>query len=132
MTADNIATVQHLYGAFRQGDIDTLIAGLAPDVRWESNGQREAYPTFGRFDGPDAVRDFFSHLGGELDFHTFSPDEFHACGDKVFVTGHSHMTVKKTGRPVEFDWIHAFTFRDGKVQAFHDYVDTHQIVEANR
>jgi ketosteroid isomerase-like protein len=132
MATDNISTLQHLYGAFGQGDIDTVVAGCTPDVRWESNGDRAAYPTFGRFDGPEAVRSFFAHLAGELDFDAFSPNEFHPSGDKVFVLGHSRMTVKKTRRPVEFDWVHVFTFRDGKVSAFHDFVDTHQIVEANR
>jgi hypothetical protein len=132
MAADNVSTVQHLYAAFGRGDIDTVLAGLTPDVKWSSNGQRAAYPTFGHFHGEAEVRDFFGHLASELDFHQFEPRELCPSGDKVFVLGHSRMTVKATGKPVEMDWVHIFTFRDGKVSGFHDFVDTHQIVEANR
>lgn len=131
MAADNLSTVQHLYAAFGRGDIDTVLEGLTPDVKWETNGDQEVYPTFGRFDGPEAVGGFFAHLGQALSFDIFSPDELHPSGDKVFVLGHSRMTVKATGKPVEFDWVHVFTFQDGKVKAFHDFVDTHQIVQAN-
>jgi len=132
MAADKVSTVRHLYDAFGRGDIDTLLAGLTPDCRWQSNGDRAAYPTFGLFEGHDGVRSFFGHLAQELDFTLFSPDELHASGDKVFVIGHSAMTVRQTGKTVAMDWVHVFTFRDGKVSAFHDFVDTHQIVEATR
>jgi hypothetical protein len=30
------------------------------------------------------------------------------------------------------DWVHVFSFQGDKVSGFHDFVDTHQIVEAAR
>jgi ketosteroid isomerase-like protein len=132
MAADQVSTVQHLYAAFGRGDVDTIIEGLTPDVQWASNGERAAYPTFGRSHGHEEVREFFAHLAGELAFEEFSPQAFCPSGERVFVLGHSRMKVKRTGKPVEMDWVHVFTFRGDKVCGFHDFVDTHQIVEANR
>ncbi len=30
-----VDTVKHLYGAFAQGDIPTVLAGMSPDIEWQ-------------------------------------------------------------------------------------------------
>ena len=36
MSNANITTIQNLYAAFGRGDVATIIAGLTPDVDWQT------------------------------------------------------------------------------------------------
>ncbi len=132
MSTANVTIVQGLYAAFGRGDIATIIAGLAPDVDWAVNGPRKDYPLFGTWKGQGEVRKFFDLLAETEDFSEFSPKDFHAVGDLVFVLGHYAGVVKKTGRTFVSDWVHVFTVRGGKVAKFREYTDSAQFVAANR
>jgi ketosteroid isomerase-like protein len=128
----NVALARSLYGAFGKGDIPTIIAALTPDVEWEAVGRTSDFPTFGPRKGPAAVQEFFSQVGAHLAFSDFSPKEFYPIGDKVFVLGSYAMTVKKTGKKMDSDWVHIFTFAGGKVKAFREFLDTAKAAEAYR
>ena len=60
------------------------------------------------------MQSFFQIVADNNDFLHFTPREFYAASDKVFVLGDYAMTLKKTGKKYESDWIHVFTFKDGK------------------
>ncbi|HZP75251.1 MAG TPA: nuclear transport factor 2 family protein [Pseudolabrys sp.] len=132
MTNANIVLAQSLYAAFGRGEINYIIDALAADVHWECVGRQVDFPTFGPRQGRSAVAEFFSLVGSELSFYDFSPNEFFAAGDKVFCLGHYAMTVNRTGRRMESDWIHVFTLADGKVTDFREFLDTARAVEAWR
>ena len=132
MSQANIATVQSLYAAFGRGEIETVIEGCLPDVTWTSGGRKEDYPPFGARRGKDAVRDFFRSVAEVQDFTEFSPREFYADRDKVFVLGRYAMAVKKSGQHVRSDWVHVFTFRGGKISEFREFTDTAAFAAAYR
>jgi len=132
MSNGNIALVQSLYAAFGRGDIATIGAAMAPDVDWEVVGRSSDYPTLGKRKGPQGVQEFFRQVGELQQATEFAPDEFHASGDIVFVTGHYAWTIKKTGRKTSADWIHMFTVKGGKVSKFREFTDTAQFAEAYR
>lgn len=130
MSNANVMLVQSLYAAFGRGDIATIIGATTPDVEWETVGRVSDFPTLGRRLGPAGVQEFFERVGQHLDFLEFSPKEFFATDTMVFVLGHYAMTVKKTDRKAESDWIHVFTIADGKVRKFREFVDTAPFIEA--
>jgi ketosteroid isomerase-like protein len=132
MSNANVALVQSMYAAFGRGEIATIVGALTPDVKWESVGRASDYPGFGPRKGQGAVEEFFSIVGQNLTFTEFSPKEFYAVDDKVFVLGHYAMTMKKNGRKHASDWIHVFTIRGGKVVQFREFSDTAQAAEAFR
>jgi len=132
MSNANITTVQNLYAAFGRGDIDTIIAGAAPDVDWQSVGRATDYPAFGPRKGAAQVREFFKIVAESEDFSDFSPREFYAAEDKVFVLGSYSLKMKKTGKAVACEWVHVFTFRDGKVTRWREHTDTAQFAEGYR
>jgi ketosteroid isomerase-like protein len=132
MSKANVAFVQSLYAAFGRGDIKTIIAGLSPDIHWHSGGREQDYPGFGPRKGHKQVEDFFKIVADNNDFQHFTPREFHAVDDKVFVLGEYAMTLKKSGKPYESDWCHIFTIRDGKVTSFREFLDTAKAAEAYR
>jgi uncharacterized protein len=127
-----IALVKSLYAAFGKGDIPTIVAAVTADIDWESTGRASDFPTLGPRKGPNGVAEFFSAVGSNLTFSDFSPKEFYAVGDKVFVLGSYAMTVKKTGKPVQSDWVHIFTITNGKVKVFREFLDTARAAEAYR
>ena len=124
MSEANITFVQSMYAAFSRGDIETIIRACAPDVEWKSGGRKEDFPAFGVRKGGAEVRDFFRTVAEHLEFSEFSPQEFYADRDKVFVMGHYTATVRKNGNRAGSEWCHVFSFRGGKVEKFHEFLDT--------
>jgi ketosteroid isomerase-like protein len=128
----NVVLVKSLYAAFGKGDVATIVGACTPDVDWVNVGRASDFPTFGPRKGPAGVQEFFNLVGANLKFSEFSPKEFYPVGDKVFVLGFYAMTVTKTGKPMQSDWLHVFTIADGKVKAFSEFLDTARAVEAFR
>ena len=132
MKTANVTFVESLYAAFQRADIATIIAGLAPDVRWEMVGRPNDYVRFGPRSGVGGVQEFFKILAENEDFTEFQPNEFYADGDKVFVLGRLSLKFKKTDRKVATDWAHIFTIKDGKVAEFKEFLDTAQFAAASK
>lgn len=132
MSEANIAIVQSLYAAFGRGDINALLEGCLPDVDWVSGGGKGDFPVFGPRKGRAGVQEFFGTVAGTLEFDAFAPHEFYADRDKVFVLGYYSATIKKTARKAASEWIHVFTFHQGKVANFREFTDTAVFAEAYR
>ncbi len=71
---DHRETVQAMYQAFQRGDIPSVLARLAPDVRWEdwpdNHAQKAGVPWLKPLHGRDAAVQFFQLLG-TYKFHRF-------------------------------------------------------------
>jgi hypothetical protein len=132
MSSANVKLVRSLYDAFLRGDIATIVQALTPDATWEVTGRRSDHPLLGRRHGPQGAQEFFQTLAETQEPTDFSPRDFHAADDKVFVLGHYGWKMRKTGRTIESDWIHVFTIKDGKVKAFREFTDTAKLAEAFR
>lgn len=114
--------VRGAYDAFAKGDIQAVLAALAPDVRWT---EAEGGPYGGTSVGPQAVLDnVFVKLGGEWDSFAAVPAEFIADGDTVVALGEYSGTCKATGKGFRAPFAHVWRFRDGKAVAFQQYTDT--------
>jgi ketosteroid isomerase-like protein len=125
----NLHVVRHAYDAFSRGDIDTVIAQLSDDVVWDLPGPSHI-PYAGIFHGKDGVLEFFRRLAESDVTHTFEPQRFFADRDMVVVVGRYAARVKATGRLAETQWVHTFTFREGKVAQWHEYFDTAKYAQA--
>ena len=98
MSVANIAAIQNIYGSYTRRDLETVLKGFAKDVDWHAHGRDSDFPGLGPRKGIEELREFFHLIAANVDFTAFSPAEFYADKDKVFVLGHYAMTVKKTGR----------------------------------
>ncbi len=132
MSNANITVVQGLYAAFGRGDVAGLVAGLTPDIDWQTLGPAKDYPTFGQRKGKAAVQEFFAQVATTEEFSDFSPREFYATDDKVFVLGSYAGKVKKTAKPFACEWAHVFTVVGGKISRFREFTDTAQFVAGYR
>jgi ketosteroid isomerase-like protein len=132
MPNKNVQVVKEAYAAFQVGDSERLFGAMTPDIDWESLGRASDFPTLGPRSGTMEVREFFGLVAETMEFHAFSPREFHAVGNIVFVFGSYDATVRKTGRRAACEWLHVFWVSDGKVSRFREYTDTARFAEAWR
>jgi hypothetical protein len=130
MSQANVSLIQSLYAAFGRGEIATIIAALTPGMEWRLNGSRSDHPLLGTWKGPQGVQAFFNKLAEIQDFSEFSPREFFASGDRVFVLGHYAATMRKNKRKAASDWVHIFTAQGGKISAFLEFTDTAEFARA--
>ena len=127
---DNVALVKDLYAAFQRGDVDAVIAAMAPDIDWRSVGDAEDWPGFGRRRGVEEVRGYFAAQAAELDFTGFEVRDIDPAGDdnagdaKVLAEGVSSFNFRQGGLPASAEWVHIFTLRDGRIVRFREYMDT--------
>ena len=123
----NIGVVQRGYEAFGRGDIESLLALLDETITWATPGPADL-PMAGNRRGRAGVAEFFQTLVATVDVLRFEPKQFVAQGDVVVVLGDDTSRVKATGTSIEFEWVHVFTLRDGKVVAFKEYGDVSALV----
>ena len=123
----NIGVVQGAYEAFGRGDIESVLALLDETITWSTPGPADL-PMAGNRRGRAAVAEFFQTLMATVDILRFEPKQFVAQGDVVVVLGDDTSRVKATGASIEFEWVHVFTLRAGKVVAFKEYGDVSALV----
>jgi ketosteroid isomerase-like protein len=110
----NVPIVQGGYAAFGRGDVPGVLAIFDPDIEW-----REA-------EGNPYKPDGKAWIGG----FTVTPKAFHDAGDTVVVECGYAGVYKATGKSIDAQACHVWTFSDGKVTSFQQYVDTGQLQDA--
>lgn len=128
---DNVQRIQDAYAAFTRGDIQTLLTSFVDDARWTVPGPSEV-PFAGVRHGKTEIAAFFQELMDAEDVTAFEPKTILAQGDLVIALGRYAARVKATGRSVEMDWVHVFTFRGDRCAAFEEFYDTAKHAEAFR
>ncbi len=129
-----VQTVQSIYQAFGSGDIPTILAALAADVRWDdwagNSAQQAGVPLMQARRGPDQVQAFFQELAG-VQMHGFKVVGLVASGHQVAAEIEIDFSVTKTGRRYHDEELHLWTFdAAGKVSRFRHYLDTAKLLRA--
>jgi len=120
----NVRILKDAYASFKQGDIEGVLKVLTDDVEWITPGLPELMQTAGNRRGHKEVAEFFTTLNKQEDVEFFEPAEYIAQGDKVIALIKYRGRVRQTGKPVEADLVHVFTFSNGKVRRFQEFYDT--------
>ncbi|SDM97892.1 hypothetical protein SAMN04487949_3050 [Halogranum gelatinilyticum] len=121
-TTDNVATVSALYDAFNRGDIDTVLAGMDPDVTWiEPRGDPLSG---GRYRSPAAVvSQVFAPLKAAYRRFEVRPGRFVDGGETVVVEG-MFVGTTAAGTTFEIPFAHVCDLHDGLVLQFTNHTDT--------
>jgi uncharacterized protein len=125
----NVETVQGLYAAFGRGDIAAIMAMLADDVVWESEGPAIISFT-GTRRGKTETLGFFQALGADHVNPQLTISDYVASGDTVMTLGRYAATMKATGKKFDSPIAHYWKFRDGKVIRYVGLSNTAAAVEA--
>jgi uncharacterized protein len=129
---ENARLVQGAYEAFGRGEIEALAELMTDDVEWVNPGDPDDNPNAGTFKGKEAVLGWFGGLAATRDYSTFEPRQFIAQNDKVVCLVYAEATVRDTGRAFVSHEAQVWTFRDGKLARFQNYLDTAAADAAHR
>jgi hypothetical protein len=119
----NADAVRRAYAAFAAGDLDGALAAMHPQVEWH---QAQGLPHGGVYHGLEAVRAaVFDPIWREWwSSFTATPETVIGAGDDVVALGRYQGTARATGRPLDVPFAHVWTFADGRVVRFRQFVDT--------
>jgi ketosteroid isomerase-like protein len=127
----NVEIMQGGYEAFGRGDVPSVLALFDPNIEWREAEGNPYKPDGKAWIGGDAiVQNLFMRLGSEWDGFTVTPEKFHDGGDTVVAECRYTAVHKATGKSIDAQACHVWTFSDGKVTNFQQYVDTAQLQEA--
>src|SRR5262245_23354984 len=126
----NLRTLVNAYSSFQKGDIESVLKVLSDDVEWTTPGPPELMLVAGKRRGRQEVAAFFSLLNQQENVELFEPQEYIAQRDKVVALIKYRGRVRATGKTVEADLVHLFTFENGKVKSFREYYDTAATLDA--
>ena len=128
----NVKTIQTIYGAFGHGDVPAILERCAPDAEFSFEGGVPIVPWHGPWRGHAAIGNFFTTIGGAVEFQAFEPRHFAASPTEVAVLVHLRYKVRATDKVVDQLQVHWWSLRDGKVVALRHHEDTAQVTEAAR
>lgn len=133
----NLSAIQKLYDAFGRGDIPGVLEQLSEDIRWEAwtidnTAQKSDVPYMRERSGRDAVAGFFSDIQEDFELNAFRPLAFLEGENRVAVIISVDFTVRSTGKRLEDEEIHLWTFdSDGKIVEHRHFLDTAKAIEAH-
>jgi ketosteroid isomerase-like protein len=126
MAQDNLETIRGLYAAFARGDVPFVLGTLDAQVEW-NEAENFIYADRNPYLGPQAVLDgVFMRIGAEWDGFSAATEQLVGSGATVIALGRYRATCKATGKPVNAQFVHVFTLKDGKIVRFQQYTDTAQ------
>src|SRR5579875_1738714 len=116
------------YRASDAGDLDGMLAPLAPDVAWT---EMAGFPYAGTYHGPAAVRDgVFGRIAEDWNDYRFALEKLHADADVVFGVGTYSGVSRATGRSMSARVVHMWHVRDGSIRSFEQFADTALVRDA--
>jgi ketosteroid isomerase-like protein len=127
MSEQNIDVVKHVYAAFAEGDVPTVLGVFADDIEWH---EAEGMPYGGVYRGGEAVvQNVFGPISEDVEGFAVTPEEFMAAGGTVAAVVSYTGTGKATGKPLDLPVVHVFDIQDGKVVRFRQFADTVKFAE---
>jgi ketosteroid isomerase-like protein len=129
--SNNILAVQNVYSAFASRDIKAILNMLSPDVEW-GEPDNPYNPAAGTRHGHAGFLEWLNIGRQAEEILVLDPQKFLSDSDSVAVIGYTKCLAKPTGKSYETDFVHLFTFRDGKIVRFKEFFDTYAAGEAFR
>jgi uncharacterized protein len=124
MTERNKQTAAALFERFSAGDITGVLALMTDDVTWRVPGKPELSPVAGSY-GKERLRRLFSRMLAQLDNGLkMTVLGSVAEGDQVAIEVESSGDLRN-GRQYRQQYHFLISFRDGKIAAVREYLDTH-------
>lgn len=126
----NREMTQSIYDAFAKGDAAPLFGAMHPQISWKE-AENHPYADQNPFIGPARIGEgVFGRLTADYEGFTVTMQTLVAEDDEVVGLGRYTGTHKGTGKRLDAQFAHRWTFRDGKLVEFQQYTDTAQYQQA--
>ena len=119
----NKAAAKRLFERFTAGDIPGVMALMADDATWRIPGKKELTPTAGVYSRKNIEKLFQRMLEGLTSGLRMTVTSAIAEGDKVAIEVLSEGDLKN-GRRYRQEYHFLLEFRDGRISAVREYLDT--------
>ena len=133
MAQQTRATVDKFYERVGAGDISGVIDLLSDDFHWDIPGDLETVPWLGKRNTPQAVEEFFAHMGNNVDRKAFDIDRIVVDGQDAVVLGRAVVTVRATGKLMDTLFaVHIVVDEDGRISRFVMFEDSWHVSASMR
>lgn len=122
--SDQTEYIKGIYAALSRGDADGFVGGFAADV-----ARVEHFETLKSFCGIDDVKAHVVEGRSSWAEGACTPERFATIGDTVVAYVHVRVRLKDHTDWVKGPVFDTFTFRDGKISAFHSFLDEQKALE---
>ncbi len=123
MIEHNRATARQFFDLFSASDIDGALALMTDDATWQIPGKKELSPTAGVYSKDRIARLFRRMLGALSTGLRMTVTSSIAEGDRVALEVTSSGDLKN-GRRYRQDYHFLIEFREGRISAVREYLDT--------
>jgi ketosteroid isomerase-like protein len=120
----NLEVIQKIYTAFKAKDLQAILQLQAEDTEWSVAGPADKIPWAAPRYGHAGVAEFLKILSGLFIPEVFQIQEYFENENKIVTFGYQRGHVAPTKVPYEFDFVHLWVLREGKVVKFRVYYDT--------
>ena len=115
MSEQNVEALRAVYLRWERGDFTAGVSLFDENIAFAIDPE---IPETGVYEGIEGVRGYMSGFLEPWEKLTIAAKSFEPAGDKVLVSVRQVRTGKGSGVPVELEYFHLWTFRDGKVVSF--------------
>jgi ketosteroid isomerase-like protein len=114
---ENRKTIDQVYSAFGDGDIEGVLGMLTNDVQWTSPGPSDVITYASSRTGDEQVAGYVEARCEAVETTMLRPQRFFAQDDLVVVLGRYTLRVVMTRTVIDNDWVRTFELADGKISA---------------
>lgn len=119
----NVEATLAIYAAVPEGDLQTALDHLDPQVRITYYGTAEI-PYAGDYHGIDEAVTFFTKVGQTIAITEMEAWKFIEQGDDLATWGRQRFRRLDTGHEWESEFAHIITLRDGRWLHFRDFMNS--------
>jgi uncharacterized protein len=131
MTEANRKTIEAVYAAFGRGDLPFILERVTDSTRWDFGVGASDVPWHRPVGSKGELPNFFRVVAENMSFESFEPRAFLSDGRDVVVKLRVAYSVKRTGRRVDEEQVHWWSFDDaGRIAALRHYEDTAAVRDA--
>lgn len=128
-TNANLAIIGGIYAAYNESDTAPLMAALADDFEMHEHAPA-SLPWGGVWKGRDGMDKFLDRVTKTMTHQEYVCEDMIGRDDIVTSWGHFKTRCNRSDQIVEGSWMHRIVFRDGKIIALHEFLDSLNVAEA--
>jgi ketosteroid isomerase-like protein len=129
MSQENVEVVRRIYAAFNDGDLETVLTFIDPDIEWNASDVFFDQPR--TYLGRRAWQEeFLAELFGIFEDYRGDPEEIHDAGDQVVVVAQVGGRGRRSGARIAARVAHVARVEDGRLVEFTELRDVRKTLEA--
>jgi uncharacterized protein len=121
MSQANVELMRRGYEAFAEGDVETVLATLDPNLEAHDHGAMPDMPT--TFHGVEEFFALIANVNEGFSEFRYTPEEFVDCGDVVFVKVRRTARGIGSGAEVEERQYHVWDIRNARAVRYRSFLD---------